>query len=81
MRDTVASRRFRAEAALRRWLHARLPQRFATLYELVTFSRTPYAAAVARIEHQDRTVRRVALGALVLVVAALVLVLGALLWN
>jgi hypothetical protein len=42
---------------------------------MVTFSRTPYAAAVARAQAQDRRVRVLAVAALVALVAVVVLVI------
>jgi kynurenine 3-monooxygenase len=80
MRDKVSSRRFRVESALRRRAHALFPQRFVTLYEMVTFSRTPYAEAVARAERQDRMIIRTAGIALAVLVLAVVLT-GLLLWS
>jgi kynurenine 3-monooxygenase len=73
MRDKVASRRFRAETAFRLTLERRFPRRFVPLYEMVTFSRTPYAAAVARASRQDHRMRQLVAATAVALVAALVL--------
>lgn len=82
MRDKVASRRFRAEAAFRLALERRFPRRFVPLYEMVTFSRTPYATAVARAASQDHRMRRLVAGAvLALVAAVVVLVVWMVSWN
>ena len=80
MRDKVASRRFRAAAALRRLAERAFPTRYVPLYEMVTFSRTPYAEAVRRAERQDRVVVRGAVALLGVVVALLVIV-GVMAWS
>jgi kynurenine 3-monooxygenase len=80
MRDKVASRRFRLVTRLRQYAERLFPRRYVPLYEMVTFSRTPYAAAVARAERQDRLVVRGAL-ALVGVVALLGVTIGVLAWS
>ncbi len=82
MRDKVASRRFRATAALHRVVHRLFPRQFVSLYELVTFSRTPYAQAVARARDQGRRATQIAVGLSI----ALVLVAGGVIgmvsvWN
>ncbi len=66
MRDRVASRRFLAVKALKQLLARLLPGRFEPLYTMVTFSRRPYAEAVAKARRQD----------LVLGVAAAILVVA-----
>lgn len=81
MRDKVASRRFRAEAALRLALERRFPRAFVPLYEMVTFSRTPYATAVARAAAQDRRARRLVLAATLAIVVMVLLVLWVVSWN
>lgn len=83
MRDKVASRRFRAETALRQLAERAFPRRYVPLYEMVTFSRTPYADAVRRADRQDRLAVRVVLGTIAALVAVLVLVvvLGVLAWS
>jgi len=52
MRDAVRSRWFLATAALERALHRLAPDRFVPLYTMVSFTRTPYAQAVARSRRQ-----------------------------
>lgn len=77
MRARVRSRRFLARRALERRLHRRFPDRIVTLYELVTFTRTPYAEALARARRQDRLVGRLAVAAIaVALVVALVVVVA-----
>jgi kynurenine 3-monooxygenase len=71
MRDRVASRTFLAKKRLEKALHRAFPRWFVPLYSMVTFSRTPYADAVARDQRQWRAVRAVG-GILALAVAALI---------
>ena len=54
MRDRVASRWFLATKRVKAILADLLPGRFEPLYTMVTFSRRPYAEAVAKAERQDR---------------------------
>ncbi|HEV8376283.1 MAG TPA: NAD(P)/FAD-dependent oxidoreductase [Candidatus Polarisedimenticolia bacterium] len=61
MRDKTASRIFLIEKKLEKALHRAFPAWFVPLYSLVTFSRTPYAEAVARSRRQWRLVKAVAL--------------------
>lgn len=70
MRDKTASRAFRAGKKLEHGLARLLPFWFRPLYGMVTFSLTPYADAVRRARRQWSVVRRVALAALVLALAA-----------
>ena len=82
MRDKVAGRRFRATAALHRVIHRLFPRQFVSLYELVTFSRTPYAQAVARAQRQGRRASLVIaglIGVLALIVAGVISLAFA--WN
>ncbi len=60
MRDHVASRGFLMRKKAEKLLHRMFPQRFVPLYSMVTFSRVPYAEALARARRQWRVVRRVA---------------------
>lgn len=69
MRDTVTSRTFQARIAARHALERRMPQRFISRYELVSFTTVPYAEIPARMQAQDRLLRRAGLG----VVTAIVL--------
>jgi kynurenine 3-monooxygenase len=71
MRDHTASRAFRLTRRLEQALHRLFPRWFVPLYTLVTFTRTPYADAVARARRQARTVQAVAAaGALALALGA-----------
>jgi kynurenine 3-monooxygenase len=82
MRDKVASKRFRLEAAFRLALERRFPRRFVPLYEMVTFSRTPYATAVARAKHQDQQMHRlIAATALALLATVALLVIWMVSWS
>lgn len=73
MRDHVASRFFLFRQLLRRVLHRLAGDRLTPEYTLVTFSRTPYAQAVAAGRRIDRLID-VGVG-LVALVAVLVIVL------
>jgi kynurenine 3-monooxygenase len=76
MRDHAGTRRFLLQKAWERLLARALPGWYVPLYTLVSFSLVPYAAAVARAEHQDRVVRRGLIGAgLVLLLVFLFLLL------
>jgi kynurenine 3-monooxygenase len=68
MRDRVGSRAFLLKKRWEVFLHKLFPKWYLPLYTLVTFTRTPYAAAKARARRQDRIVHGVLLllGALVL---------------
>ena len=57
MRDKTASTVFLMEKRLEKALHRAFPAWFVPLYTLVTFTRTPYAEAVARAGRQWRVVR------------------------
>jgi kynurenine 3-monooxygenase len=54
MRDRVNSRVFQAKTAARHALERRLPGRYVSQYELVSFSTMPYAQIPERIRRQDR---------------------------
>ncbi|MEZ4415306.1 MAG: NAD(P)/FAD-dependent oxidoreductase [Gemmatimonadota bacterium] len=75
MRDRVASRGFLLLRSAGRAVHRLVPTLFVPMYTLVTFTSTPYAAAVARWERQVRGVKAGAfvLGLVVLVGLALLL--------
>lgn len=72
MRDKTASWWFLRGKQFEKWLARALPFWFRPLYSMVTFSRTPYADAVARAAYQWRVVRWVSGGLLVLVLAILI---------
>jgi kynurenine 3-monooxygenase len=78
MRDHVASPWFRLRKKVDRTLGLLLPSVYRPLYEMVSFSRTPYAEAVARAKRQDRVVLGVASGLLVAVLVVLLILLGVL---
>ncbi len=54
MRDRVNSRVFRAKTAARHALERRLPGRYVSQYELVSFTTMPYAQIPGRMRRQDR---------------------------
>ena len=64
MRDRVNSPVFRATTAARHALERRLPGRYVSRYELVSFSTVPYAQIPGRIRRQDRLTALAAAGAL-----------------
>jgi kynurenine 3-monooxygenase len=70
MRDRVNSRVFQAQSAARHFLERRLPGRYVSRYELVSFSTIPYAEIPGRMRRQDRATALVAAGAAGLAVAA-----------
>ena len=67
MRDKTASRVFRAKKKLDHVLEGLLPGIYQPLYAMVTFSRTPYAAAARRARLQDQIVYGALLFALAIV--------------
>jgi kynurenine 3-monooxygenase len=71
MRDKVASRAFLLRKKTEKLLHRALPFWYVPLYSMVSFSRTPYADAVAKAARQDRIVLSVAAVLLVVLVAGL----------
>jgi kynurenine 3-monooxygenase len=54
MRDHVASRGFLLKKKLGQTLHRLMPRGYLPMYSMVTFSRIPYAEAVARNRRQNR---------------------------
>ena len=78
MRDRVASRLFRLRARAEQQAHRWVPRWVTPLYEMVTFSRTPYVDAVARARRQSTIIDRVllALAAVVLIAIVTILVLA-----
>ncbi len=76
MRDDVRSRWFLATAALERTLHRLAPDRFVPLYTMVSFTRTPYATAVARSRRQHRILGLVVAAALVALALLVALVVS-----
>jgi kynurenine 3-monooxygenase len=80
MRDHVASRRFLLKKRLEKTLHRLFPRWFVPLYSMVTFSRAPYADALARDRRQWRAVRAAA-GLVGLLLVWLLLSLSGLLFR
>ncbi|HMC81974.1 MAG TPA: NAD(P)/FAD-dependent oxidoreductase [Candidatus Polarisedimenticolia bacterium] len=72
MRDKTASRAFLAGKRMEKILHRLFPAWFVPLYTMVTFTRIPYAEAVAKAKRQLRFVWA---GAAAVVVLVLLLVL------
>jgi kynurenine 3-monooxygenase len=68
MRDRVASPLFRLRTRAEQRMHRWAPRWITPLYEMVTFSRTPYVEAVARAKRQSAVIDR-----LMLAVAAVIL--------
>jgi kynurenine 3-monooxygenase len=71
MRDRTAHRMFKLKKKLDHALNRLMPNAFIPLYDLVSFSTVPYAAARARAERQDRIVVRVGIIASAVIVAVL----------
>ncbi|WP_067473192.1 FAD-dependent oxidoreductase [Actinomadura hibisca] len=63
MRDRVSSPVYRATHAVQHALERRLPGRYTSRYELVSFSTMPYAEIPARIRRQNRALAGAVLGA------------------
>lgn len=70
MRDHTGSRKFLRKKRLEKTLHRLFPKWYVPLYTMATFTRMPYADAVKRAQKQDRVVRAVGWG-LVLIVLIL----------
>ncbi|MBL7523176.1 FAD-dependent monooxygenase [Frankia sp. CNm7] len=62
MRDRVNSRAFRARVAAEHWLERRLPGRYVSRYELVSFTTMPYARIPDRLRRQNRLTALAAAG-------------------
>ena len=73
MRDHVASPRFLFKKKVEKILHRLMPRSFVPLYTMISFSRIPYAEAVARAARQDRILK---LAGLVLIVAVVLLMVA-----
>ena len=69
MRDHAASKVFRLKKKGERLLHRLLPQWYLPLYNMVSFSRIPYAQAVQKAKRQDRIVAATLLAVLFIVLA------------
>lgn len=79
MRDSVGSRWFLFTKRVERALHRIAPERFVPLYTMVSFTRTPYADAVARDDRQQRWLVRLigaVAGLLLALVVLIVLILA-----
>ena len=72
MRDRVASPWFRLKARAEQRAHRWAPRWITPLYEMVTFSRTPYVEAVARAKRQSVLVERLLLALVALIVLVVV---------
>jgi kynurenine 3-monooxygenase len=75
MRDHVASAGFLFKKKVENTLHRLLPRSFVPLYTMISFSRIPYADAVARAARQDRVLQRIG-GTLVLIILIVLLVMA-----
>jgi kynurenine 3-monooxygenase len=63
MRDRVSSRLFQAQVNARHFLERRLPGRYVSRYELVSFTTMPYARIPDRMRRQDQATALLAAGA------------------
>lgn len=70
MRDRTAHLSFRWKKKLDHALHRLLPRTFVPLYDMVSFSRVPYAQARARAQRQDRALLAAAVAGAIAAVAA-----------
>ncbi len=59
MRDKVADPRFLERKKIEKQLGMRYPDQFTSIYELVSFSHTPYATVMQCIDAQDRLLERI----------------------
>jgi kynurenine 3-monooxygenase len=59
MRDKVADPRFLQRKKIEKEIGIRYPEQFTSVYELVSFSHTPYATALQCIAAQDRLLERI----------------------
>ena len=75
MRDGTARLSFKWKKKLDHLLNRLMPKVYVPLYDLVSFTTVPYAAARERARHQDRTVRRTVVAAAIAVAACLGIVL------
>jgi kynurenine 3-monooxygenase len=75
MRDHVASAGFLFKKKVEKILHRLLPHSFVPLYTMISFSRIPYADAVARAARQDRALRWLGGVALALIIVLVLIVM------
>ena len=59
MRDKVADPRFLQRKKIEKEIGIRYPEQFTSVYELVSFSHTPYATALQCIAAQDKLLERI----------------------
>jgi kynurenine 3-monooxygenase len=59
MRDKVADPRFLERKKIEKQIGIRYPEQFTSIYELVSFSHTPYATVMQCIDAQDRLLERI----------------------
>ncbi len=59
MRDKVADPRFLARKKIEKEIGIRYPEQFTSVYELVSFSHTPYSTALQCIAAQDKLLKRI----------------------
>ncbi len=78
MRSDVSSRLFLFGKWLERTGASLLPNRFVPLYTMISFTRTPYAEAVARAERQTRFIQTGFIAAVVLALVVLIVIILAL---
>jgi kynurenine 3-monooxygenase len=71
MSDGTARLSFKWKKKLDHLLNRLMPEAYVPLYDLVSFTTVPYAAARERARRQDRTVRKAAVAVAIAVVSAL----------
>lgn len=74
MRDHTGSRKFRYKKKAEKWLQKMLPNWYVPLYTMVSFTRTPYAEAVAKARNQTSVVLMVVSTIGLMVLAAILAV-------
>lgn len=79
MRDKVSSRWFRMAQHMEKWLHRLMPQRIQPVYNLVSFSTTPYRDILKRQDHRRRATRSLLITILALAALAFAFIIGTLL--
>jgi kynurenine 3-monooxygenase len=59
MRDKVADPKFLERKKIEKELGKRYPEQFVSVYEMVSFSHTPYSTAIECIQAQDQLLQRI----------------------
>lgn len=76
MRDHAASPLFRMKKKGERLLHKFFPQWYLPLYNMISFSRIPYAQAVKKAKQQDQVIVAAGIVVIIFLIVILTLLLG-----